>query len=60
MNPMLDVLATAAVSIVLAAGFIWLLVTVVRQESQDDADPAPRRSGTKPARRVGKDGYVHG
>ncbi len=36
MNPLLDVLATAGGSIVLAAFFLWLLATVAHQESAGD------------------------
>ncbi len=48
MSPMLDVLATAGGSIVLAAFFVWLLVTAVRQEGEPASDrsrPAATRWG---------------
>jgi hypothetical protein len=65
MNPLLDILATAGGSIVLAAFFLWLLVTAARQEAQGDGAQAPTRSQPRrlasgPTRRIGKGDYAHG
>ena len=50
MNPMFDVLATAGGSIVLAAFFLWLMVTAARQERDEDR-VHPSRRGMGPAAR---------
>ena len=39
MNPLLDVLATAGGSIVLAVFFLWLLTTAARQETDGHSSP---------------------
>ena len=63
MSPLLDVLATAGGSVVLAAFFVWLLIAAARQERDGtpDADRSrPQLRPTTVARTVGKGGYAHG
>jgi hypothetical protein len=62
MTPMLDVLATAGVSIGLAGFFLWLLITAVRQEREADPDRSRRAPTTKTraAGALGKGGFAHG
>ncbi len=63
MSPLLDVLATAGGSVVLAAFFVWLLVAAARQERDGTSDrdrPRPQVHPTRAARTVGKGGFAHG
>ena len=65
MNPMIDVLATAGGSIVLAVFFVWLLVSAARQERDGGADrgrsgSTSRPLGSRSSSAASKGDFAHG